>query len=35
MNELKIQHDYVMEFLCRQEEKGMPGLSQREQYRGE
>lgn len=22
MNELKIQHDYVMEFLCRQEEKG-------------
>ena len=21
MNELKIQHDYVMEFLCRQEEK--------------
>ena len=22
MNELKIQHDYVIEFLCRQEEKG-------------
>ena len=28
MNELKIQHDYVMEFLCRQEEKGGLGYRQ-------